>query len=286
MNGQEREHLGKVFEKGRPPQEQMSYYHWKILLDLAWYSASTQLAGFFFLHHYFADRPVQRTFRILSVGVFVALLIAASLPRMDSQLREWDPVLVFWENILTPRGLGGFLFERNRPDHWVSFEMTLLSTSLLAWHFIIRSVELSCGAPNGPTARLRRFVSRLASRILSSLWQERGGCLADWWNQAFVRPLIAVFLVVRLYCDLYQSAAVKVLVTVLITLRGSISLYETRFNNALSPAEDDIWAFGQISAVMASAIPIFAAILSTELRVDGRRLAACERGLKQLAATA
>lgn len=58
----------------------ISLYHWTTIVDLAWFSALTHLATLTSLRHFFRDRPVMATSRVILMGLVLVLLSVAFFP--------------------------------------------------------------------------------------------------------------------------------------------------------------------------------------------------------------
>ncbi|KAL8748268.1 MAG: hypothetical protein Q9184_007451, partial [Pyrenodesmia sp. 2 TL-2023] len=58
----------------------ISLYHWTTIVDLAWFSALTHLATLTSLRHFFRDRPVMGTSRVILMGLVLVLLSVAFFP--------------------------------------------------------------------------------------------------------------------------------------------------------------------------------------------------------------
>ena len=55
----------------------LAIYHWQVTVDLAWFSSVTHLTTLTCLRHYFHRRPALRIWRILLMGITVAMLACA-----------------------------------------------------------------------------------------------------------------------------------------------------------------------------------------------------------------
>ncbi|TQV90780.1 Glycosyl transferase, family 25 [Cordyceps javanica] len=58
----------------------LSAYHWQMLVYLAWFSSLTHLSCLTFLRSYLYHRRVERTWRLIAMGLLVAMLVFALIP--------------------------------------------------------------------------------------------------------------------------------------------------------------------------------------------------------------
>ena len=58
----------------------LSAYHWQMLVYLAWFSSLTHMSCLTFLRSYLYHRHVERTWRLIAMGLLIVVLIFALIP--------------------------------------------------------------------------------------------------------------------------------------------------------------------------------------------------------------
>lgn len=73
----------------------LSAYHWRIIVDLAWFSSVTHLAGLVVIRNSIRRRPWVKYVRMAVCLVFLVMLIVASIP---VGFFDWADPMIGWRN--------------------------------------------------------------------------------------------------------------------------------------------------------------------------------------------
>ncbi len=185
--------------------DNLSTYHWQLLVQLAWFSSLTHLSSLTFLRKYMFQHPEERCWRLVCMLLHLVLLVIALVPsgRMTppGTLHPGDEIWEFphaW-CYLTNTGPG------------TGFDSSVVvSILLLAFNFGMRVVEVSPAVSSMILVRTRRSARELGRASLSLCWSSGTAWYSWFWNLAIVRPLAAAFIALSLYADLYTSMLFKV----------------------------------------------------------------------------
>ncbi|KAK5989513.1 hypothetical protein PT974_11038 [Cladobotryum mycophilum] len=244
---------------GSMSSDNVTAYHWQILVKCVWHSAITHFAGLKFLRLSLSSRLLERCWRICSTLVLIGLLIAALVPNMFP-LEDDFFVKCFWEDLLSKGNLTGVEDLGDEKVNKViatdAFVPNLLSILFLGFTFVMRCIEISPMASRGVFVSLKGWISNSAADVLSRLWWEGDEWYHNWWHHAFIRPLSILFLMGRLYKDFFESMLTQLFGILVSTAWGTLGLYEKRFTTNDTPEGDNKWGFSQITAVMVPAVPL------------------------------
>ncbi|KAK1841519.1 hypothetical protein CCHR01_15849 [Colletotrichum chrysophilum] len=247
--------------------QSLSAHHWVLIVNLAWFSSITHLSGLTMLRRHFQNNPLERLIRMILMFTLLIMLIAAMIPTrffnwelfsgygrdQPSAARRHSPAICFFsatcgrelyqmdydtcinaqQNDLTDSTpLCSPILETTHAYQGMVFTLALLLTG-----FISRTVKLS----DYLSAAVNRWISRplelLMQNILTRLDQVfvRTG-FPDFaqilWSEIFVRPLLAISILVKLHVHLFNS--------VLGEVRSSISYGYHVFNCTANTSGDSI----------------------------------------------
>ncbi|KAJ2979292.1 hypothetical protein NQ176_g3350 [Zarea fungicola] len=124
----------------------LSAYHWQMLVNLAWFSSLTHLSCLTFLRSYLYHRHVERTWRLIAMGLLIVLLVFALIPTGNY---AWGPA---GSNSRSASATPGptpsdyarchyFYGPRDIVDN-LTFVSMILSVLLVVCGFLIRLVKL------------------------------------------------------------------------------------------------------------------------------------------------
>ena len=259
-----------------------STQHWEVAVDLAWFSALTHLAALTSLRRYFRQRPTMAIWRVACRGITLLVLAAAIQPTGyvpqylydDSNLERnatADPRrllslpaiclmnadrraevartmyiagsgLLYWDNTSAQFNVGLVLFSLlYLVTSYVSRVIRLFEPAADAanrWlrfapiNYMVKTYEMRCRHSFG-----NRFVSRLGT-----------GC----W-------LICIMLFEAI-CEIGNSMLWEILWLTAALVWGTLRLIQHRNSSVLT--DEDTWGFGQVLAVILSALPLWSFLSS------------------------
>lgn len=189
----------------------LSVYHWQVLVYLTWFCSLTHLSCLTFLRNYLYDHPGERCWRLIGMGLLVAMLIIALLPTGNYNFRT-DPAdyaICSFQHI-KPTG--------PVPDsNGLEYSSMIISVLLLALEFISRVFRLHRTLSIGVATRVRRQLSKVIRRRLRAFYQRCRGPPDPSRHHAttlrvliLYRPLLALFLAIRVISDLWSSMLLEV----------------------------------------------------------------------------
>ena len=186
----------------------LSCYHMNILAYLAWFSSLTHLACLTFLRNYLYNRPGERAWRLVTMGILVVLLITALIPTGDY---SW-PNGFGYEHPLPSDYAICYFGRRKNSDFYLTFTSMILSVLLIGLGFIFRvirlykllSVDLVGKAKQKTSKMLRKCLRRLFK--MCAVQKYPGGL-----RHLFIyRPAFAIFIMLRVVWDAWSSMFVEV----------------------------------------------------------------------------
>lgn len=190
-------------------------YHYQVIIQLAWFSSLCHLTCLTFLRNYLYNRPGERTWRLLSMGLLIGMLTVGMVP---TGAYDWAGFCKSSPQS-KPAPFDFAIEYFNIPDfntdyrkaHLTKYTM-IISIFLLVVGFLIRVI------------RLFEFLSKNVigqGRDMVSVWARQGLCWV--YNRCHIphssygirrqfcyRPLLAIFLLVRVMSDTWASMFLEV----------------------------------------------------------------------------
>ena len=189
----------------------LSCYHMNILAHLAWFSSLAHLACLTFLRNYLYNRPGERAWRLVSMGVLVVLLIFALIPTGNYYWSHEDPY-EYEDDYPLPSDYAICYFRRSTTVDPLTFASMILSVLLIGWGFVFRVVRSHKSLSIDVVGRARQWTSAKYRKYLRKLFeyyevQKYPGTLQ---HLLVYRPVISVFLMLRVVLDAWSSMFVEV----------------------------------------------------------------------------
>lgn len=257
----------------------ISAYHWQLIVYLAWFSSVTHLSALTFLRNYLYNRLGERLWRLISMSAFLCMLIVALAPTGSF---DWQGLPSDVSPVVSPSTYAICHFavpdcnDLASTSASLSYGSMVMSILLLVFGFISRVFKLY--------EPLFALVSSWRANISKGyrtwlwkfqVWSGPNTHPFNWRKTLVHRPAVSVFLVLRLYLDIYSSMFFEVrapLSMIFICLLeniqvywllvsiiwGTIQLLNTR--SSTSNPSDSEWTFGQVLAVVLLACPLMAII--------------------------
>jgi hypothetical protein len=171
-------------------------YHWKIVVDLAWFSSTTHLSALTLLRNHFHNHPRQRALRLVFMSCMLVLLFAAILP-LGHLMNGW-----------TRAAYAKCFFKPPKIELFQVDELFLPSILLLTYGYIVRGAKLF-GTSSVWGARTRNWARSIAHRNLGKLNELT---LARYMPFRLVVqiPALTVYAISRFFLDLLISMTMEV----------------------------------------------------------------------------
>lgn len=204
----------------------LSAFHWQVIVLLAWFSSITHLSCLTFLRNHLYNRPAERTWRLIAMGLMLLMLLVAMVPtggyRWGGSLPHDSPGAPTRPQgprpsdhaICYPLPLGGkrIVYSWLGHDDGMIFWTMVLSVVSLALGFLYRVIRLHRSLSVSVVGRVRTTCSEkarcLLRRIYSRMGMETSGLT---FKRMFLyRPLLALFLTTRVFLDLWGSMFIEV----------------------------------------------------------------------------
>ena len=258
----------------------LSAYHWETIVDLAWFSALTHLTTLSSLRQYFRRRPTMAVLRAIFMGMTLILLAAALQPTVyvpqsrngESAFTKSDVEFgssqAAIDNFVSSPAVCLFT-QKSRNEVWSSQSdrypdeshpsmpynpiMVILSLLYLASSYVTRVIRLFAPLA-GPANRWLRHAPT------GFLQQKYSNASAHLKNHRHLRKAwrAILILILTLWDALYlvaNSMLWEILWLVAALAWGTLRVVGLRKLSHM-PSEDS-WGFGQILAVLLSAVPIW-----------------------------
>jgi hypothetical protein len=186
----------------------ISAFHWQIIVLLAWFSSITHLSCLTFLRNHLYNRPRERAWRLVAMGLMILILLVAMVPTGGYSWSVYDNNL--WNP--TPQDYAiCYLRPAGDLDAMVLASM-VVSVLLLVLGFIHRVIRLHESLSVLILGRARTVCSEKARhflrRVYTNMHMETSGLT---FKRMFVyRPLLAIFLTARNLLDLWNSMFIEV----------------------------------------------------------------------------
>jgi hypothetical protein len=189
----------------------LSAFHWQIIVLLAWFSTTTHLCCLTFLRNYLYNRPAERAWRLVAMGLMLLMLLVAMVPTGGY---DW-PISYYGSNRFpnpTPSDYAICYFRPAQNDNQLTFSTMVLSVVLLTLGFVYRVIRLHRSLSVSVLGRVRTICSETVRdclrRIYTGLGMKTSGLTLK--RMFLYRPLLALFLTARGLLDLWNSMFIEV----------------------------------------------------------------------------
>lgn len=195
----------------------LSCYQWQMLVYLAWFSSLTHLSSLTLLRNYLHNRPAERGWRLFFMFVLVVLLIFAFIPTANYRWQYgygWDETgvptvadyaICYLKPVFRPNPPSQFFIDASLSEQ--SIMAMSISILLLFIGFICRVFKLhqsfSVFVDESIRGRLSHFLRMLLRAVYD--WCDIRGSPRSLKRTLLYRPLLAVFLTLRVVLDTWNS---------------------------------------------------------------------------------
>ncbi|KAI5920579.1 hypothetical protein F4810DRAFT_412524 [Camillea tinctor] len=255
-----------IMTAGYVSRAELSAFHWKMVVYLAWFSCTSHLSALTFLGNYLVNRPISKIVRLCVMFGLLVLLVVALIPTGHfywyrilwvlehySELSNKD---INYYDLDAPPSANAtcYLNATFGPEQSRGRDMMIISVFLLVVGFISRLCRLL-----KPTPWIARYFAphALISKVLGSaaFFQRCFGTART--DERFVSNIVvAAHFVFCILVDLYTSMLSDVCFLIVSHVWGTISIEDLRRILAHSTlAQDRTWSFGQVLPVVLLAGP-------------------------------
>lgn len=212
--------------------ERLSAHHWDMIVNLAWFSSITHLAGLTVLRNYLRIHQSERNARIFFMFVLLVMLIAAMVPTGFFNWRWSDEIVATRHTAALPSTpaiclfsirCGKALYSQPGTDQ-LPLEKSngfqeMISLFFLATGFMTRTIKLSVRLSNFIYERIFNPVNKLLEGLSKKLGgnfvsengpPSRRELLAFLWHEIVTRPTLAIVIVTRTQITLFNSMLAEV----------------------------------------------------------------------------
>ncbi|ORY63335.1 uncharacterized protein BCR38DRAFT_524914 [Pseudomassariella vexata] len=280
----------------------LSAYHWQMVVFLSWFSSITLLSGFIALRNRPYNRRKKWVFRLLVTIGFIIMLIFAIVP--TGYFGWLETGLKTRKNYMASTAVCYYHPKSTVYQHWNTitangflgsgtWQSMIISMVLLVLGTLTTTAKLFRHPSKCLNSHLRLRISKLLQKCLAGFahiyplfdetWdpraRPRGLSKHDLWDVLIIRPLLSLFIFLRLVVDLLNSMLAMVAWLVIAMLWGTIKLVKAR--NVLFYEVPDIfheeneWTFGQIIPVLLLVDPLISPAASFALKMLLRNIKAC-----------
>jgi hypothetical protein len=189
----------------------LSAFHWQIIVLLAWFSSITHLSCLTFLRNYLYNRPAERVWRLVGMGLMLVMLLVAMIPTGGYDWTTFD-YRRYGFSTPAPSDYAICYWRPTGDDVGFSFSTMVISVLLLALGFIHRVIRMHRTLSVSVLGVFRTFCSEKARNVLrrtyTTMGMETSGLTL---KRLFLwRPLLALFLTARALLDLWNSMFIEV----------------------------------------------------------------------------
>lgn len=201
----------------------ISFYHWNVLVSLAWFSSLTHLSALTLLRSYFRSRLLLRMFRLFLMTGFAILLIGAMYPLYYNGARKTyefpNPSGNITEEryLIPPSYPARCLYSSPKMDEGtVGRNLTFGATVVLVFGYTTRVIKLFSSTDSIARKVLRGWPKRLGVKMLRGIYSRmsrpkntRLEFLSSLlWGPYLILSIVAIVVQVA-YC-LFESLAWEV----------------------------------------------------------------------------
>lgn len=192
----------------------LSVFHWQIIVLLAWFSSVTHLSCPTFLRNHLYNRPTERGWRLVTMGLMLSMLLVAMVPTGGYNWSDTSLPPAPYDHAVCYLRPNFYYTTVQAPtnDVAMTFWTMVISIVLLTLGFIYRIIRLHRSLSVSVVGRARTACSKKARCFLRLVYtktnMETSGLT---FKRTFLyRPLLALFLTARAILDLWNSMFVEV----------------------------------------------------------------------------
>ncbi|KAI0829532.1 hypothetical protein F5Y06DRAFT_308274 [Hypoxylon sp. FL0890] len=239
----------------------LSAFHWKMIVYLAWLSCSTHLSALVFLRNYLLNRPFERFCRLFST---LALLLCLTVAMIPTGHFYWDGLIyepidpssdITAEIDAPPSGNATCYFNVDfKPEAYKAKYAMVTAILLLVLSFITKTFKLS--------RRFLWFDVRFTTHYMVDMVLRSAAFFQKLFGTATLQGRIASNMVVAahmtvcVWIDLYASMASDVYWLIISLTWGTMKIVQLRSLLSHAENQDDTWSFGQLLPVFLLALPM------------------------------
>ena len=181
------------------------YYHWRIVVDLAFFASITHLTTLTCLRSYLQKRPAIRLWRLICMGV-IAVMLAVAMGSISYVAHEmsWPAICFLTHNFINLEGFWDkALFGYDYNILYMAIILCFLSFSYLSRILLLfPSVQTSILSffRSRPSNAIQKCLALLRDRVISSSSKYTGMI----WLFAY-RLLLCLYCLSKATVDLYGS---------------------------------------------------------------------------------
>lgn len=190
----------------------ISAYHWRKLVDIAWFASVTHLTCLTFLRGHLHQKRFARVWRVASMVIMIIMLIVALIPTGNYQFADYAEAYdAGYGDKYRPSpsdyAICYFQFQIRTFDSspWAD---TVWSAVLLGLGIVIRLHRLH-RASTWFAHRIRSFCSQYSILLLEKV-QSFSNSGSTCKKKLFYYPVLALFLLLRLALDFWPSMVFEV----------------------------------------------------------------------------
>ncbi|OQD73997.1 hypothetical protein PENANT_c191G11629 [Penicillium antarcticum] len=252
----------------------ISTYQWQVLVYLAWFSSLTHLSCLTLLRNYLHQRPAERIWRLICMFVLVVLLILAFLPTANYRWQygysakstgrpaPQDYAICYLIPVQRPDPAPNYMYVSVDNGHVLSDSSMMamsISVVLVFVGFVCRVLKLHQSLSSFLARTIRGRISHMLRKPLRTIegWCVTPSFLHSLQRLLLYRPLLALFLTLRILVDTWDSMFFEVWWLIISFIWGVQRLFNTvrLFLNK----EDMEWSFGQVMSIALLAVPLVTA---------------------------
>ena len=186
----------------------LAIYHWQVTVDLAWFSSITHLTTLTCLRHYFHRRPTLRVWRILLMGITVAMLACAigstGFLGIENFSLSYPAWCLYHPNLMEEPGDRKSLYG----DLYYNNTYVAITQSFLGVSYATRLIQISPTGYNWmrstPRATLSNFFKRMLLMLRDKAIHSPRLLCKTFWVLTY-RLLLSVYCLLKAIADLYGS---------------------------------------------------------------------------------
>ncbi|RYP44184.1 hypothetical protein DL768_009332 [Monosporascus sp. mg162] len=230
--------------------EAMSVWHWWIIVGLAWFSVATNLTTALSLRPYFSKHPSERQWRTFLLACLIVALTVSMIPiiRVRGMLASdpGDLQDILLSNVLC------YLPEKG-PRTGMRFVPAAILMAI-----VCGTILVLCGILwlyERPGSVIFKWRDNYRGEMQRSFFGDVITCIRceQRYTLLLVRPVLALWLVLRIYADLVNSVVGGMFCVMAMFAWVTMRFVDTR---SLGPAETmGRWTFGQIVALVLFVAP-------------------------------
>ncbi|KAI1077185.1 hypothetical protein F5B20DRAFT_276130 [Whalleya microplaca] len=223
--------------------EALSVYHWWLIVGLAWFSAVTNLATTSYLRTYFAKKTGERLWRIFLLVCLIIMLAYSMIPIV----RIKEILANDHEDVREVLAMNVLCY---MPGHGPRFDVRPRSAVVLVGIAVAVAAALFAilWLCERPASVIYKWRDHYRGEMQQSLLGEMITCIRceQRYLLLVVRPVLAFWIVLRMYADFINSVLSEVFCTMAMFAWVVMRFVDTL---RLGGFEANHWSFGQIVAL-------------------------------------